>query len=713
MFGRSKGLARRVLLTPLELQCFGPPLARLAGREPPPEVRWRKHLALLVYLALSPSRSRTRDHLLGLLWAEQPERNARKSLNEAVFRLRGVLGEERLRSEPDAIALSDDALEVDALRFISQSQTAPDAAVSLLRGDFLEGFHVKDAPEFEDWMARERERYRALGATALAAAGERCLTAGRHSAAADAARRALALAPRSEPAARLLMRAAALAGDSTGALGAYKEFAQRLAKELSEKPSRALTDLAERVRTRTWLPPGNDSTVATPLVGREQVHRVALETVTQGRSLVITSPPGMGRSRLLAECIRHLAIDGAFVVQARPVDSDHDAPWSTLRLLLRAGLANAPGLPAARRDALGALAGLAPELAERFPPRDVRDVADMATALSSVFQAIVDERPVVIALDDAHWADGASLAALGSAAATLKASRFVLLLTVAQGVGDPPRELLRLQGDIGRDIAGTTVRLGALDEADLAALVTALAPWCRDDAERSRLTRRIAFESCGSPFIAVTLLHALGRASTLRDDIIAWPPPGATIDTPLPFSIPALVRHAIRMRISELQREEITALSGASVCGAVLDVELIAQVCGQPVAAIERALPAFERRHLIQFDGQRYAFVAPIIADVVRTECLTRGERRAYEGRACAALAGRDDLESRALRAGLLAHCRALPDQESYDLALETAALGLDRGARRIAERALAAADLISRDARLDRTKLEELRARL
>jgi hypothetical protein len=47
------------------------------------------------------------------------------------------------------------------LRFLAQAETAPDAALPLLRGDFLEGFHVKDAPEFEDWMARERERYRA------------------------------------------------------------------------------------------------------------------------------------------------------------------------------------------------------------------------------------------------------------------------------------------------------------------------------------------------------------------------------------------------------------------------------------------------------------------------------------------------------------------------------------------------------------------------
>jgi len=60
----------------LELLCLGPPSARVDGREPPPDVLWRKHTALLSYLALSPNGTRSRSHLLGLLWAESPEDKA-------------------------------------------------------------------------------------------------------------------------------------------------------------------------------------------------------------------------------------------------------------------------------------------------------------------------------------------------------------------------------------------------------------------------------------------------------------------------------------------------------------------------------------------------------------------------------------------------------------------------------------------------------------
>src|SRR3989442_854178 len=157
----------------LDLIGFGPPTALVDGRAAPPEVLWRKHLAVLVYLALSPSRRRTRDHLLGVLWPERPQAEARHSLNQAVLRLRRAPGEDRLRSEADALALSEDGLGVDALRLAAAEASEGEDVVALLKGDFLEGFHLDAAPEFDDWMARERERYRTLTAAALVAAGER------------------------------------------------------------------------------------------------------------------------------------------------------------------------------------------------------------------------------------------------------------------------------------------------------------------------------------------------------------------------------------------------------------------------------------------------------------------------------------------------------------------------------------------------------------
>src|SRR2546425_1740422 len=78
----------------LSLLVLGPARVTVGGAEapPPPELLWRKHLALLVYLARSPRKSRTREHLVGLLWSDRDEKQARHSLSEALRVLRRGLG---------------------------------------------------------------------------------------------------------------------------------------------------------------------------------------------------------------------------------------------------------------------------------------------------------------------------------------------------------------------------------------------------------------------------------------------------------------------------------------------------------------------------------------------------------------------------------------------------------------------------------------------
>ena len=221
---------------------------KLGGQPPPANVLWRKHLALLVYLALSPERTRARDHLLGLLWPEKPQQQARHSLNEAVRRLRTSLGPERLMSRGETLTLSDVALTVDALAFQASVAARPGEAAALLRGDFLEGLHLDDAPAFEEWAAREAGGFRARGAAVLVAAGDDALAGGEPGEAEECARRALALDVHGEPGVRLLMRVRAVRGDVSGALAAFHDFTTRLAAELDEPPSSELSALADRVR---------------------------------------------------------------------------------------------------------------------------------------------------------------------------------------------------------------------------------------------------------------------------------------------------------------------------------------------------------------------------------------------------------------------------------------------------------------------------------
>jgi DNA-binding SARP family transcriptional activator len=334
----------------LELVCFGPPTARLDGGDPPPDVVWRKHLALLIYLAASPDRQRSRDHLMGVLWPDKPQAKARHSLNEAVRRLRAGLGSARLVTQGESLSLSGELLDVDAVRFRDRADDNPDEALTLVRGDFLEGFVVDDARPFEDWASAQRSEFQQRVNALLLVQGEAALEASRFGEAARAARRALGLSALWEPAINLLMRAEVLEGDASGALAAFHEFSQRLRDEIGEEPSSELSALAQRIRSGVWMGPSDrPGERRPPLVGRRQVHDRVFGLLAEGmrrgpRTLVITGDPGFGKTRLLDECVERLTLHGAHTVVARPLPTDVDAPLSSLRLLLDGGLGKAPRL---------------------------------------------------------------------------------------------------------------------------------------------------------------------------------------------------------------------------------------------------------------------------------------------------------------------------------------------------------------------------------
>lgn len=336
----------------------------------------------------------------------------------------------------------------------------------------------------------------------------------------------------------------------------------------------------------------------------------------------------------------------------------------------------------------------------------------MAGALASLLRSVAEELPVALAIDDAHLCDGATLGALHAAIARLEALPLMVILVAAPGGQSAPAELLEFQRDIGRGVPGTAIKLERLTVDDLRTLAAALAPWCPGADDRDRLARRVAFETNGNPFLAVTLLRALNDLAALRRDALEWPAVGTTLDSPLPVTAPDLVRRAIVARLVQLDPGASGVLAAASIGGEVLDVELIATLAGVSGTALEDRLAALERHQLLAFQGGRYVFAAPLIQRVVRAEGLTPGQAQALRVRAAAALASRTDLESRVLRAELLA--RTAPGPDAFALASAVARAAVADESTRLARRALLAAEQAAQgQLGVDQNDLQALRGLL
>jgi serine/threonine-protein kinase len=222
-----------------------------------------RRAALLCYLALAVPRGfHRRDTLLALFWPEDDAEGARHALRQSIYFLRRALGTGAIVSRgDDELALASDQVRCDAWEFeAALEQGRAGDALALYQGDLLAGFHISDAPDFERWLEAERGRLRDLARDAawkLAAAREQ---EGDAAGAAEAARRAVALAPTDEIALRRLVLLLERVGDRAAAVRAYEAFALTLRAEYELEPSAETQAAVARIRTRLSPSIGNGNT---------------------------------------------------------------------------------------------------------------------------------------------------------------------------------------------------------------------------------------------------------------------------------------------------------------------------------------------------------------------------------------------------------------------------------------------------------------------
>lgn len=310
-----------------------------------------KRLALFAYLALAnPPRLHRRDSLFALFWPESSDEQARRSLRQALHFLRTTLGPHALVSRgDDEIGVDFGAVWCDVREFErALHEGRGDEALRLYRGHLLEGFHVSGvAPELGHWLDDERSRLRERAVIAARAMAEQAECDGNAPLAIQLLREVLRLDAGTEAALRRLMLLLDRAGDRTGALRAYDEFARRLAAE-AEAPSPESRALAERIHS-----------------GR---HTAAGESTSGDRpSTTRTSGPGAAEPRVPGSEPRRApsAESRAAMVEPAPSRSLDGLP-AKQRSRFRRSRALVTGLVAAALAGAAAL-HLAAESDERHP----------------------------------------------------------------------------------------------------------------------------------------------------------------------------------------------------------------------------------------------------------------------------------------------------------------------------------------------------------
>ena len=312
----------------LELKLLGSPEVWLDGQAVT-GFRSGKAQALLYYLAVS-GRAQPRSVLARLFWGGVAENHARRSLTMTLSNLRQLVGSHLDIAREMVTFDRNSPYWLDVAVFEAGVTAAPrdqnintlKQAIDLYRGDFLDGFYLHDAPEFEQWLLVERTRLRERVLQALQLLAEYLAARAELPQAIQTMRRLLALEPWREEAHRYLMLLLARDGQRSVALAQFEICRQRLAEEFEAEPGPETVALYEQIRAETLsrgdltssppprilslskgrspAPRHNLPPQPTPFVGRERELAEIIGRLTDRRCRLLTlvGPGGIGKTRL-------------------------------------------------------------------------------------------------------------------------------------------------------------------------------------------------------------------------------------------------------------------------------------------------------------------------------------------------------------------------------------------------------------------------------
>jgi predicted ATPase/DNA-binding SARP family transcriptional activator/tetratricopeptide (TPR) repeat protein len=306
----------------------------------------RKVEALLAYLACT-RRSHPREQLAELLWDDRPQSQSLTNLRTTLSRLNDRLApfllitRKAVTIDPeanvwvDAVELST-SLQLHKLPLSTRAVHDLEHALTLYKGNFLDGFDISESRGFEEWLRSERQRLRVGVLQALGHLIDVHIERASFDAGVAHATRLLELDPLREDAHRQMMWLRVASGQRSAALAQYDSCRRILADELGIEPEVATTTLYRQIQSGAFVPPAAPLTTSinvpaqpTRFIGRE-AELARLEEYLDDpdcRLLTLIGPGGVGKTRLAYEVAKRNAGDFPAGVYSIPLSGVASAQY--------------------------------------------------------------------------------------------------------------------------------------------------------------------------------------------------------------------------------------------------------------------------------------------------------------------------------------------------------------------------------------------------
>ncbi|MGH2343714.1 MAG: ATP-binding protein, partial [Chloroflexota bacterium] len=358
-----------------------------------------------------------------------------------------------------------------------------------------------------------------------------------------------------------------------------------------------------------------------------------------GRALLLAGEAGIGKTRLAEEAVTIAVAHGFTVLWGRAGEGERHLPYmpiiEALRVYtrgrppraLRRELQDAQALVALLPELAGASFGLAPP-----PPLEERPAERLRlwTAVMAMLAAAAESRPILLILEDLHWADEATVGLLAFLVRRCRESRLLLLGTLREDLqADHPLRHLTVEG----------MRAGSLELAPINGLLvdevaTLVARQLGSPLPQDQITALRA-QCNGNPFFIGELVALLrersdGRPETTLAAILAGE-----------GTLPGTIRQTLTRRLDRLSNACRALLRASAVIGSRFTEDLLAAVVDQELSVVEdtldEAVSAGLAREGTLTEGGGYVLVHALFRRALYEE-LMPGQRRRLHGRVATVL---------------------------------------------------------------------------
>ena len=352
-----------------------------------------------------------------------------------------------------------------------------------------------------------------------------------------------------------------------------------------------------------------------PFVGREaaarQLHDQWTRAVASGGGIVLVAgEPGIGKSRLVAEFAATAWADGATVAYGR-CDQDALFPYQPFVEAIRHLHAH---------GAVAAAAGIELLLPNVGPGQvaNERSRGELLDATGAALRDAAGDRPLVLVLDDLHWADLDTVAMLRHVLRDLSDTPLLVVGTYRDTDIGRTHPFGALLVELRREHDVPRIHLSGLDDDAVFDLLAALAQNDLDPGAR-QLARRLTRETSGNPFFVGEVLAHLAESGVLVNEDGRW---STTADV-AELGLPEGVRDVVGQRLSRLSPSANAMLTVVAVGGRSIDLSVLRDTCGTAVddvvAAVEEAVGA---GLLVEEEGPvpRYGFAHALVRQTLLDE---------------------------------------------------------------------------------------------